>query len=93
MALGAGAYWSRTDTQREETVKILRYIVGAVIGAVLATGLWACSAPAQAEQQRQTIDNYEYQIRTLPDGRKMECLVHESGYGYAVTCDWSGAKP
>lgn len=72
--------------------KAIRYMIGFGLGVIVVTGVYGCATPAGAENNGQTIDYYEYQIRTLPDGRKMECLVHESGVGYAVTCNWEGAK-
>lgn len=63
-----------------------------MVAAVLALILVACAPGAMAENREQTIDSYQQQTRTLADGRTMQCLVHESGTGYAVTCDWAGAK-
>ena len=68
------------------------YIIGVGLAVALVGGTYGCAAPAEAESDRQLIDYYEYNVRTLPDGRKLECLTQASGVGYAVTCNWAGAK-
>lgn len=71
---------------------MIRYVVGFVLGIALVLVTVACMPSAGAENRTQTIDLYQEQVRTLSDGRKVLCLVHETGYGYAVTCDWARAK-
>lgn len=70
---------------------MIRYIVGFLLGTALVLVTVACMPSAGADMR--DIDKFTQETRVLKDGRNVECLVLTSGYGYAIDCDWAGAKP
>jgi hypothetical protein len=78
-------------------MKAIRYGIGAIIGAALVAGLWACSAPAEAEGSGNG-GMYKDTWHKMPDGRTVYCLYiegHLGGYSSGNTpafeCDFAGA--
>jgi hypothetical protein len=78
-----------------------RYIVGAVLGALLVLGVVACTSGAQAGDGQPGTSNgglYRDTYHKMPDGRTVYCLYiegHVGGYSSGNTpafeCDFDHA--